>query len=169
MNKPNPRTMDATFSKYHPEDIDDFKCDEASKHIIRMAREMNTESLVDNTPSYAFSMDCSNYVHVCPYRFLLTPRSHSDWAENDHWLFCVRKILYDGVIRNKGWERCYRCNPKRLSPQEARKEIAARKIMRYLRRKVPIIKFKRSTTVFANLHIRRGLPADIVSKCLSHV
>jgi hypothetical protein len=156
---------------YYPEDIAEFKCDEASKHIIRMAREMNTDSLVDNTPSYEHTSiskwDCSNYVHVCPYRFLLTPRSHSDWAENDHWLFCVRKILYDGVIRNKGWQHCYRCNPKGLKPEDFRKEIAARKIMRYLRRKVPIIKFKRSTTVYANLHIRRGLPADVVGKILS--
>ena len=165
----------ATSSSYS-DDIAKMDCDEASKHIIRMVREMNSNSLIDNTlttsykkKSSPFSWDCSDYVHTCPYRGLYPVRSQYDWTENEYWLNSLRGILYNGVTRNAGWKCCFKCNPKGLSAEEARKEIAARKILGYLRRKVPIIKFKRSTTVFANLHIRRGLPADVVGKCLKHI
>ena len=152
-------------SSCYTDDLHKYNCDEATKHIIRMAREAN-DSLLEDKSHYA-NEGVGSYVHTCPFLVLHSARTKREFAEEQYWLSALRGILYNGVARNHGWRYCRRCNPKELTAEQARKEIAARKIMRYLRRKVPIIKFKRSTTTFAALHIRRGLPADVVGKILS--
>lgn len=151
----------------YPVDISNFNCDEQTKHIIRMAREMNESSLLqDNSPF--FHEGVRDYLHICPYKNVHTPRNSGEYAQQQYWLISLQNILYCGVARNYAWSNCRSCNPKGLNAEQVVKQIAAGKILRYLRRKVPVLKFKRSTVVFANLHIRRGLPADVVQKCLSH-
>lgn len=150
----------------YSDDIANLPFDEATKHIIRMAREANDSLLEDN--SGCFNQGVGAYDHKCPFRWFPAARTQSQHFEQQCWISSLRGILYNGVARNHGWQYCHHCNPKRLTAEQARKEIAARKILGYLRRKLPIIKFKRSTTTFATLHIRRGLPADVVGKILSH-
>ena len=150
----------------YSDDIANTSYDESTKHLIRLAREANDSLLEDN--DYYLNQGVGSYSHTCPFRRLPVARTQSEYTEEQYWLSALRGILYNGVARNHGWRYCKRCNPKELTAEQARKEIAARKITRYLRRKVPIIKFKRSTTTFANLHIRRGLPADVVGKFLTH-
>ena len=148
----------------YSDDIANMAYDESTKHIIRMAREANDSLLEDN--SHYANHGIGAYAHHCPFRQLPTARTQREHAEEQYWLSALRGTLYNGVARNHGWRYCKRCNPKGLTAEQARKEIAARKITRYLKRKVPIVKFKRSTTTFANLHLRRGLPADVVGKIL---
>lgn len=150
----------------YSDDIANMAYDESTKHIIRMAREANNSLLEDN--SHYANHGIGAYAHHCPFRQLPASRTQREHAEEQYWLNSLRGTLYNGVARNHGWHYCKRCNPKGLTAEQARKEIAARKILGYLRRKLPIIKFKRSTTTFATLHIRRGLPADVVGKILSH-
>lgn len=150
----------------YSDDIANLPFDEATKHIIRMARQANDSLLEDN--SHYFNHGVGAYNHTCPFRRLQVARTQSEYTEEQYWLSSLRGILYNGVARNHGWHYCKRCNPKGITAEQARKEIAARQILRYLRRKLPIIRFKRSTTTFANLHLRRGLPADVVGKILSH-
>ena len=136
--------------------------DEENKYFIRLARQANN-SIFEDISLYS-TQGVGSYVHHCPYRTIIKPRSTTDYSEIEFWLSKIREIVYNGVARNYGWACCKKCNPKELTPEGARKEIAARIILRYFRNKIPILKFKRSTVIFANLHIRQGLPLDIVNK-----
>jgi len=144
------------------QDVDTMPLDEHAKYIVRMAREAN-DNLLEDTSAYA-TQGTGAWKHTCPFR----PVS-KNYTEQQYWLSALNGIIYNGVARNDGWRFCKRCNPEERLRHEVRDRIAGRKILRYLRRKVPIVKFKRSTTTFAMLHLRRGLPADVVDKCLSYV
>jgi hypothetical protein len=150
------------------QDVDTMPLDEHAKYIVRMAREAN-DNLLEDTSAYA-TQGTGAWAHHCPFAPAeRTPTTPEQRKNRQNWLSALNGIVYNGVARNYGWRYCKRCNPEERLPHEVRDRIAGKKILRYLRRKTPIIKFKRSTTTFAALHHRRGLPADVVSKVLSHV
>jgi gamma-glutamyl-gamma-aminobutyrate hydrolase PuuD len=114
--------------------------DEESKYFIRLARQANN-NIFEDTSHYS-TQGVGAYAHDCPYRTISTPRSTRDYSEIEYWLSKIRGIVYNGVARNYGWTYCRKCNPKELTPEHARKEIAARIILRFFRNKIPILKFK---------------------------
>ena len=149
------------------QDVDTMPLDEHAKYIVRKAREAN-DNLLEDTSAYA-TQGPGAWTHQCPFAPAeRTPTTSTQYMERQYWLSALNSVVYSGVARNDGWRLCRRCNPEQRPRHEVRERIAGRKILRYLRRKVPIIKFKRSTTTFAALHLRRGLPADIVTKVLTH-
>jgi hypothetical protein len=142
--------------------------DEHAKYIVRMAREANDNLLEDTSADV--TKGAGAWKHNCPFGPLsIMPTDYQQHMQVQYWLSALNGVVYNGVARNEGWRFCRRCNPEQRPRHEVRDRIAGKKILRYLRRKVPIIKFKRSATTFAALHLRRGLPADVVSKVLSHV
>ena len=144
------------------QDVETMPLSEHAKYIVRMAREAN-DNLLEDTSADA-TQGAGAWKHICPFG----PVSKKP-TDQQYWISALNGIVYNGVARNYGWRYCKRCNPEERLPHEVRDRIAGKKILRYLRRKTPIIKFKRSTTTFAALHHRRGLPADVVSKVLRHV
>ena len=149
------------------QDVETMPLDEHAKYIVRMAREANDNLLEDTSASVTQGIGA--WVHYCPFAPAeRTPTTREQQKDRQYWLSALNGVIYNGVARNDGWKYCRRCNPEQRPRHEVRDRIAGKKILRYLRRKVPIIKFKRSTTTFAALHLRRGLPADVVGKILSH-
>jgi len=149
------------------QDVDTMPLDEQTKYIVRMARQAN-DNLLENTEG------AGDWMHYCPFFPVFSPFEKGSvtrdrYMKQQYWLSALNEAVYCGVNRNNGWRFCKRCNPEQLSRNEVRNRIAGRKILRFLRSKVSIIKFKRSATTFAALHLRRELPADIVSKVLSYV
>lgn len=132
------------------------------EYFVKKAREENESVRQDN--SHYLNNGIGAYKHTCPYRSLPNARTSSEYREQEYWFSAIRGIVYNGVARNQGWRYCKKCNPKELTAEEAVRQNAGKIILRYLRRKVPILKFKRRVVVFSSLHIKRGLPEDIVAK-----
>ncbi len=81
----------------------------------------------------------------------------------------------EGQIKKKKEERISKFISWGLHPSTAKsiyeseiKEEAAWKIICYLRKKLPTYRLKRKITIYANLHIRKGLPLEVLDKiCLN--
>lgn len=134
----------------------------AEEYFVKKACEEN-ESIRQDNSDY-LNNGIGAYKHTCPYRSMPKARTSLEYRERQYWLSEIRGIVYNGVARNHGWRYCKKCNPKDLTAEQAVRENAGKIILRYLRRKVPLLKFKRRVVVFSSLHIKRGLPEDIVNK-----